>query len=324
MSATDGHSKDPSIDAEVLHALLSEATVSVWVVDENETILFTNDAASTLTGYPRDELLHMRISDLMGEDIAAQHRGHIHRYLNRVGGESSTLGRTLEFDLVGRDGRTIPVELKAFDLHKRLAGRHLFGAVIADNRAHKAVEEEMRQLARLDHLTQCLNRLGFLDRAHQELSRARRLGHPLSLVVMDVDRFKQVNDHYGHQAGDRVLAELSRTVMRSLRSHDIFARVGGEEFHLMLPESDRKACMETAERLRASIAETTFGLNGASVRVTASFGCAQLRAADDLDALIRRADQRMYQAKNAGRDRVFPAHDGPEDSAGDEPAGKPA
>lgn len=208
--------------------------------------------------------------------------------------------------MLDRDGRRIPVELKAFDLYRRLGGRHLFGALISDNRVHKAIEEEMRQLARIDHLTQCLNRLGFLERAHQEISRSRRLGHALSLVVMDLDRFKQVNDRHGHQAGDRVLAELSTAVMRALRSHDVVGRVGGEEFYLLLPESDRRACIDTAERLRADIADRRMAANGSAVAVTASFGCAELRPDDDLDALIHRADHRMYLAKNAGRNRVFP------------------
>mgnify|MGYP006266355315 CR=1 FL=1 len=306
MKPNDRNSDTVFIDAEILRALLEQATVSAWVIAEDENILYANNAASVLSGYDREELVGMRISALMDGETGQRHCGSIRSYLQQAGGKSSVVGRSMEFDLLARNGRRIPVEFKAFDLYRRQGGRHLFGALISDNRAHKTVEHEMKQLARIDHLTQCLNRLGFLERAQQEISRSRRLGHPLSLVVMDIDRFKQVNDQHGHQAGDRVLADLSSGVLRALRSHDVVGRVGGEEFYLLLPESDRRACIDIAERLRADIAGRRVTINSSAVWVTASLGCAELRPDDELDTLIHRADHRMYEAKNAGRNRVFP------------------
>jgi len=293
-----------AIDLRVLHALLDRSTVSAWVIDETETILFVNDAARELTGYAPAELIGRPVSLLMPQPLSDSHAGYIRNYLTLGEPPSDILGQVREFEILHRDGTMVPIELKAFALPETIDGKRLFSAFISDNTAHKRVEAEMTRMAREDYLTGCMNRLGFMERARQELSRAGRSGRALSLIVMDIDRFKRINDTYGHQGGDKVLADLLPALVDSLRAHDVFARVGGEEFFILLPETDIVEAAAVAERLRKSLEAHAFVCNRHSVSVTASLGCASLRADDDLDRLIQRADRRMYLAKNAGRNRV--------------------
>jgi len=294
------------LEPHILNALLDRATVSVWIIDETETILFANSAASELSGHAPDELVGRPISLLMAPRLAAAHAGYIREFLER-GGESQILGHVREFEMVQRNGNRVSIELKAFALPGTLNGKRLFSAFISDNTAHKNVEAEMAFMARKDCLTGCLNRLGFMERARTELSRAGRNGHPLSLIVMDLDHFKRINDTHGHRGGDTILAHLLPTLADALRAHDVFGRVGGEEFFILLPETGIAEAAAVAERLRKALESRTFLCNGTSVPVTASLGCASLRADDDLDRLLQRADRRMYLAKNAGRNRVVAA-----------------
>jgi len=292
-----------TVSTEVLAALIERATVSTWIVDADETIVFTNGAGAELTGYAVDELIGRPVSMLMAPELGASHADHVRGFLDRSGA-STIVGQVREFEILRKDGNRVAIELKAFELPGLRGGRRLFGAFISDNTAHKSVEAEMTRMARQDYLTGCLNRFGFMERAHQELSRATRTGEPLSLIVMDLDRFKHINDTLGHQGGDKVLSDLFPALKNALRMHDLFGRVGGEEFFVLLPGTDIDEAVVVAERLRKALEQHAFICNGTTVPVTASLGCASLRSDDDLDRLIQRADRRMYLAKKAGRNHV--------------------
>lgn len=168
--------------------------------------------------------------------------------------------------------------------------------------------EALLALARTDGLTQLCNRRHFLERLEAELQRHRRYGFPVSLVVCDADHFKQVNDTYGHAAGDDVLREIGRILMRTLRPMDVAARLGGEEFALLLPECDLARARLVCERLRRALESYAFeatGLQGATVhfRVTMSMGAVEC-ASGGSDALLAQADRNLYEAKRRGRNRV--------------------
>jgi diguanylate cyclase (GGDEF)-like protein len=171
----------------------------------------------------------------------------------------------------------------------------------------KHVEEELRRLATTDPLTGVANRRHFVEQGSRLLARASRDGEPASLALLDIDRFKQVNDTHGHAAGDQVLRQISRLCAELSRPGDLLARWGGEEFILLLPRTDLAAAFAVAERLRAAVAALAIeGGGGPPLRVTASFGVAQARA-PELDELARRADRALYRAKRRGRDRVEPS-----------------
>lgn len=176
-------------------------------------------------------------------------------------------------------------------------------AIAIENRQ---VRDELECQAHSDYLTGLDNRRHFLSQAENELARTRRYGRELSILMLDVDHFKQVNDTYGHKVGDLVLKRLSELCAATLRNIDIIGRIGGEEFAVLLPETGSECAMETAERLRLAIAATQVKLDsGLPLRFTASFGVTTLHDKDaNIDMLMNQADQALYQAKNEGRNRV--------------------
>jgi len=176
--------------------------------------------------------------------------------------------------------------------------------------AEQQLEEANRELERLattDGLTGLLNRRTVLDGLERELGRCRRLGHPLAVVLADVDHFKRVNDTHGHLAGDRVLVRVARVLQASCRPYDLAGRYGGEELLLVLPETDADQARSAAERLRRAIADTPARLDtGQALSVTVSLGVAESApgAEESVAGLVGRADDALYLAKDQGRDRV--------------------
>lgn len=173
------------------------------------------------------------------------------------------------------------------------------------NELLRVANRRLNQLATLDHLTGCANRRHFYDLAEAELARSRRYERAMSLVIMDVDRFKAINDDFGHAAGDEVLTRLSESLRAELRELDALGRIGGEEFALLLPETGRKEAASIAQRLRRLVEELSVEHEGNALSVTASFGVtARVDADTSVDSLMRRADHALYEAKAAGRNCV--------------------
>jgi diguanylate cyclase (GGDEF)-like protein len=168
-----------------------------------------------------------------------------------------------------------------------------------------AYHDALLELATRDGLTGAHNRRFFEDELAREVARAQRAGHSLALVVLDVDLFKSVNDSYGHVVGDQVLRELVSVARGSLRSEQMLARVGGEEFAILCPETRGDDAAVLAERLRAAIAGHAMVCLADGGRVTCSFGVAELAPGGDAAAeLYRRADEALYRSKTGGRNRV--------------------
>lgn len=167
-------------------------------------------------------------------------------------------------------------------------------------------ELELRQIANADVLTGAMTRRAWKETAETEIRRARRYDHPLSLVVMDIDRFKTVNDTYGHAAGDEVIKALSGLMLDGIREQDHFGRYGGEEFVLLLPETDARQAFEVADRLRARFEALEIAAGkGLPLSCSCSMGVGALEEGDGLDDLIERVDRRLYAAKQQGRNRVI-------------------
>lgn len=172
------------------------------------------------------------------------------------------------------------------------------------------LETSLKQLALHDQLTGAYNR-GYLDRQlSMEIQRSWRYGHPLSIIICDIDHFKAVNDRHGHQAGDQVLKEFVALIKRSIRNeNDWLARYGGEEFVIVLPETPPAGCLIVAERFRALIAATPVVIQGGTVAVTVSFGAITIENTTlmeemSMEAILGKADECLYRAKESGRNRV--------------------
>jgi two-component system, cell cycle response regulator len=165
--------------------------------------------------------------------------------------------------------------------------------------------EEIYRMTIFDGLMQVYNRRYLYEALEREIIRARRHGRDLSIVMFDIDHFKQVNDRFGHLAGDFVLKELARVVQSRIRRDEVFARYGGEEFSLVLPETNVEGGAALAETLRRKISEHPFTFQNEMIPVTVSMGIAMLTENDRGSVeLIQRADEKLYEAKRSGRNRV--------------------
>ena len=181
-----------------------------------------------------------------------------------------------------------------------------FSVVLRDVPRREAATGDLRRLLTSDHLTGAANRRHFSQAMAKAQARWRDLREPLSLIALDLDHFKAVNDSHGHPAGDILLCRVTDVCTALLPPSGVFARLGGEEFGVLLPRYDREQAMALAERLRAEIATVAVETSGGLLQVTASLGCATLEEADgSIDALIALADKRLYAAKRAGRNQVF-------------------
>jgi diguanylate cyclase (GGDEF)-like protein len=177
---------------------------------------------------------------------------------------------------------------------------------ILTNFANIVVDElELRMVAQVDFLTGALTRRGFIEQGEREIARSARYGRPTALVMIDIDHFKSVNDTYGHAAGDQVLHQVADLAASILRPSDVFGRLGGEEFAMLLPETGGEEAVVVAERLRQALAGHVMQLaDGRALRVTASFGIAALADDKAVADWLARADTMLYAAKAGGRNQT--------------------
>ena len=177
---------------------------------------------------------------------------------------------------------------------------------IQDVTERAVLEHELRNLTLRDELTGIYNRRHFDTRMREEVSRHKRYGHPMSLILFDLDFFKEVNDCYGHQAGDVVLKKVADLGMSGIRGGDIFTRYGGEEFACILPDTALPGARIVAERLLQSVAETEYQYRDYIMRTTISLGISELDPnKDSIESLIRRTDEALYEAKRSGRNCII-------------------
>ncbi|GEO83048.1 diguanylate cyclase [Pararhodospirillum oryzae] len=169
----------------------------------------------------------------------------------------------------------------------------------------KAAQDLLLDAALTDPLTGSKNRRFFMDTGTHEVARSRRAGRPLAVAILDIDRFKKINDTWGHAVGDEAIRTLVRTTLAATRESDVLGRLGGEEFGLLLPETNAQAARMVAEKIRAQVAATLVQAPGASFAMTVSIGVTTLAVSDDsLAAALDRADRALYRAKESGRNQV--------------------
>jgi len=270
------------------HTLVEHMKDGVLVVDLQNRIIDANPAAIRLLGLPAHSPIGLTTDHLaipIPETKTAQS----------------------EIMLKGESPRHLNLQVEPLlDGHNHDRGLLI---VIRDITERKKLELELERLATTDPLTGVLNRRQLTHLVEIELERARRYGHPISAILLDVDYFKQINDTHGHIAGDKVLVELAQLLAGNARANDLVVRYGGEEFMLILPETTIKDALEIAERIRRTVANTPFIVEGKTIHFTISLGVASSeRAGKDFESLLKETDQFLYQAKQSGRDQVI-SHD---------------
>lgn len=290
----------------------------LFVVDADVRIYQVNSAASAFVGRAEDAMLSQR----GGEALRCVHAGEkldscgsaeacaecmIRTSVKRALQGARVQRETTEMSLVAGSGtRSVHFQITASRLS--FEGAPYVLLVIEDITELKNAEEKMKKLNELlesqastDPLTGISNRLRFNEALDAEIKRSQRYGMRLSLIMFDVDRFKAINDTYGHHTGDDALREVAELVENNIRGYDLFARWGGEEFMIMVTNSEKSHAVGLAEKLRALIEGRRFPVIG---NITCSFGVTELIPGESLDRFMQRVDNALYRAKQMGRNRV--------------------
>jgi len=297
--------EDALRDSEEKFRAMSNACLDALImIDAEDVVAFWSPAAERMFGYTALEAMGSRMHDLI---VPEEYRAKAAQGLKSftTTGAGPVIGSLEELPVIRKDGTVFPVERSVSAFFS--AGRWYAVGMLRDITQRKLDEKRLQELATVDGLTGLTNRRHFLELLDQACRHAARYQEPLSLIVFDIDHFKKVNDTHGHDAGDSVLAAVSATCRGCLRESDIPARLGGEEFAACLPQTDLKAAVQAAERLRCAIRHAQVPIETAPepVTVTISLGVAQYQGGDEtLHSLLRRADQALYDAKHSGRDRV--------------------
>lgn len=197
-----------------------------------------------------------------------------------------------------------------YTLHNRSQLRIIAG----NNQTLTRLNEELRRMAERDHLTGCFNRRRLDEAMNAELARSARSGHPLALAMLDLDHFKAVNDRHGHGVGDAMLAHVTEVIRNQLREPDLLARVGGEEFALLLPDTGEREAVVLLERIRRKVEETPLSHADTPIPMTVSMGVAQARPDIEPGRWLHEADAALYMAKRCGRNRTVRASQVPDDT----------
>ncbi len=284
----------------LLNAILDNVDAHIYIKDTKRYYKYVNRRVAALFGKPPESIIGKRDLDVMPAKLAAKlwkndklvfesnkkiiinetlldEKNNLHHYLstkipyNMKGGAKAVLGFSTDVT----------------ELYQ--------------------LKEKFEQLANVDELTQLYNRRYFFENANKEFNRAKRYQQALSVISIDVDHFKAINDQYGHPVGDQVLREIAKVINPTIRDHDIFARIGGEEFSILLPNTTKQESQNTAERIRLLFDEKPISLdNNLTLPIKISLGISVRKSSDSsFQDLYARSDIALYKAKDCGRNHVY-------------------
>lgn len=265
---------------------------------KDRKIVWCNTAVSRILGYPPSMLLGSSTKMLFADEKMFDTVGR-DAYPLKVGKPYRT-----QFEMKKVDGSKIWIDISGAAISY---DKHLSLWLLNDISKQKTLEDELKHKVNHDYLTGLNSRDWFMNQALIELNRANRFSSPLSLLMLDIDFFKTVNDTHGHQVGDIALKSVADIAKSTLRDFDICARLGGEEFAVLLPETNKSQAYEVAERLRLAIENSKVPLpsGGLPLTMTISIGVSSMTSKDDnIDVLISKADKALYEAKKTGRNKV--------------------
>lgn len=271
-----------------------------FTLDAQGCIDTWNPSIERLTGYEAADVIGHMLSRFYADDEIVLHRSPEHMALTRDDGWHAE-----EFWCKTRSGRRYWGQLLVAVLREEDGEISGYSAVLRDITERKIHSDNLARLLTTDHLTGVTNRAHFFEIGESEVARSKRNGRTLSLVMLDADHFKQINDNAGHQAGDEVLKRITDEARALLRRSDIVARLGGEEFILLLPSTTAQEAMAVAERLRVAVEQAAIETAVGQLNATISLGVASLEDENQtLQDLLAAADHALYDAKQAGRNCV--------------------
>lgn len=275
----------------ILQAFSNSFPETILMADSGEKIFFWNPSLYKMFGYSEDEIMGKPLMELFAAENLSW------REISKKKGSDDSDGDI--YKALRKDGSEFPASLTVTPLF--LYAQQCYFICVKDQTFQKQRDEKLSRLYSTDPLTGLYNRIHFFTLATGELERARRYGHPLSLIITDIDGLKIINKTYGSAGGDSVLKTLTEIVRTSVRNVDIPARLGGGEIALLLPNTDAEKARVTAERLRESVENTIIPVNDVSVSFTISAGIARSRQNTfHMDTLLKDADTALFLAKEKG------------------------
>lgn len=279
--------------------LVEHSQEGIWMLDRDNRTSFVNSRLAAMLGYEVDELLGKSLFELMTPEWRELTRG-------KLGRPAPDTAEQHDLKLLRRDGREIWALVSVNPLFDEHEGHQGTIAMVVDITDRKHMEAALHELAISDPLTGLLNRRHFYSLAQKELQRFQRYQNPLAAIMMDLDHFKSINDRLGHLTGDQVLQTVARILRDSLRQTDILCRYGGEEFAILLPETDLRTASVTAERLRQTLGSEPIETDQGPLQLTVSLGVAGIYSWRDISVedLLDHADRMLYAAKEGGRNQV--------------------
>jgi len=311
--------QDTRIYREVFSYLQERAPVLFFVLTDSGEVIETNAYAEQVAG---PQVVGMKFQDLIIDftdrfDLVAVSRDPTKEHLFNIGDPAElpqsyyftfkkiadqilVFGRLDVEEITGTRKEIVILNQDLSNLTRELHKKN--AALRRVNQELEAANERILELTRIDPLTQVANRRYFDERIREMVSLSKRRSHPLSIIMTDLDKFKDVNDTFGHDAGDRVLEGYAELMKRMVRTEDLVARFGGEEFIILLPQTDSAQAYALAERIRERLSQEDF--IGNHHIVTASFGISQLKQNETISDFIKCADRALYQAKESGRNRT--------------------
>lgn len=280
-------------------AVVNSAYDGIISVNSESRIELINTAACEMFGID-ESYIGKRLETLLPQRFRAHHEGYFKSFSNSPINSRPMHARSAVMGL-RRDGSEFPLEVTIAKIN--LGQTTEMTAILRDISERARLVEELKVAATTDPLTGIANRCRIDEMLHLEMQRSQRFSHTMSLLLIDIDHFKQINDTYGHQQGDRAILSLVNRIARQLREVDMLGRWGGEEFVLLLPETSQEQAWGSAERIRSIIESGLHELNsGIEVPLTVSIGISTSQGAQDtVEQLVHRADTALYLAKKQGR-----------------------
>ncbi|MGB0859819.1 MAG: diguanylate cyclase, partial [Pseudoalteromonas spongiae] len=282
---------------QLLDIVLDNVAAHIYMKDEAREFMYVNAKVASLFGLPVKQIIGAKEQDILPAEMAA----HFHQSDSELfaSGKKQTIEETVT-DESGNTRHYLSVKVP-FEQQGR---RSLIGFSTEVTELYE-LKEQFRKQANTDYLTGLYNRRYFVEVAEREFKRAMRSGEPFALMSLDIDHFKRINDKFGHPAGDEVLKTIAKNLIGNLRDEDVLARIGGEEFAIILPHTNFEQASKVAERIRDYQSSHAIATEQDDVLAKVSIGLVMREHDDDtFDSMFKRVDKALYQAKEQGRNRV--------------------
>jgi diguanylate cyclase (GGDEF)-like protein/PAS domain S-box-containing protein len=286
-------------------AVVNNAYDGIITIDKQHNIKLLNDAAQAMFGYSKEEMIGQALTVLLPEKYRDKHHEYIEGF-KKSEVDSKPMQTRAPVQGLRKDGSEFAIEVTISKI--RIDDNVEYTAVIRDISEKNQLLEELIISSKKDPLTELYNRRYFTKLLNSEIIRAKRFKRGFSLLMLDIDHFKSINDEFGHACGDAALITFSKTVINSIREVDTLCRWGGEEFLILLPEIPKETAIVVAEKIRTNIEKLETNYEGALIKITVSIGLAYFSddslEVNNISTMINKVDQKLYKAKNTGRNKV--------------------